>query len=102
MDPDTTSYLPDFAPNGTIVLSKGNVHVSGVVKGRYTVGALDSTGVGRGRIVIDDDIRYQTDPVVTPTSTDMLGLVAYRDVNIDGDKHKAPFRVDASMFAYKE
>lgn len=102
MDPDTTSYLPTFAPNGTIVLGKGNVHVSGIVKGRYTVGALDSTGVGRGRIVIDDDIQYQNDPVANPTSTDMLGLVAYRDVNIDGDKHKSTFRVDASMFAYKE
>ena len=101
-DPDTTTYIPDFAPNGALVLQRGNVHLKGVLDGRLTIGALDSSGgTSRGRIILDDDIRYQTDPRVDPSSDDVLGLVAYNDVNIDGDKTKSSFHMQASIFAYK-
>jgi hypothetical protein len=98
---DTTVDAGLFAPNGVIVLGHGNVYVKGVVKGRYTIGALDSTGgYATGRIIIDDDIVYARDPRVDPTSTDMLGLVAYHDINIGGDPNRTSFAVDASLFSY--
>jgi hypothetical protein len=101
-NPDTTTLLATFAPNGAVVNGKGNIYVKGTIQGRLTVGALDSSGgTARGRIIVQDDVRYQTNPVTTPTSTDMLGLVAYNDVNIDGDKTKTSFTVQASMYAYK-
>jgi hypothetical protein len=100
--PDTMKYLPDWAPNGTIVLGRGNVYLKGTVKGRYTIAALDSVGGSScGRVIITDDVVYQTDPRTNPTSTDMLGIVAYNDVNIAGDVTKAGFNVQASMFSYK-
>jgi hypothetical protein len=100
--PDTTRYLPTFAPNGTIVLGRGNVYLKGTVKGRYTIGALDSIGgTSSGRVIVTDDIRYNSDPRTDLTSTDMLGIVAYNDVNIAGDNTKTSFRVDASAFSYK-
>jgi hypothetical protein len=99
--PDTTRYLPTFAPNGTIVLGRGNVYLKGTVKGRYTIGALDSIGgTSSGRVIVTDDIRYNSDPRTDLTSTDMLGIVAYNDVNIAGDNTKTSFRVDASAFSW--
>jgi hypothetical protein len=102
MDPDTTTYLPTFAPNGAVVNGKGNIYIKGTLKGRLTLGALDSSGgTSRGRIIVQDDVRYNTNPLTDPTSMDMLGLVAYNDVAVDGDKSKSSFTVQASMYAYK-
>ncbi len=99
---DTMRYLPTWAPNGTIVLGRGNIYVKGTVKGRYTIAALDSVGGSScGRVIVTDDIRYQNNPRTDPTSTDMLGMVAYNDVNIAGDNTKTSFTVEASMFSYK-
>jgi len=100
---DTMKYLPTWAPNGTIVLGRGNIYVKGTVKGRYTVAALDSvTGTSSGRVIVTDDIRYQTNPRTTPSSTDMLGIVAYNDVCISGSTTKTSFYVDATMFSFKK
>ncbi len=102
--PDTTSLLSTFAPNGTIVLnnSNGTVHVQGTVKGRYTVGALDTTGAAHGNVVIDNDILYATDPRTNPASTDMLGIVAYNGITIaDNTATSGPnFTVMAALFSY--
>jgi len=101
--PDTTSYLPTFSPNGAIVLGAGtgNIFVDGTVKGRYTIGSLDSTGgASKGRVVITGDLKYATNPLTSPTATDMLGIVAWNDVNIK-DNGAAQFHVQASLFSYK-
>ena len=105
-NPDTTSLLTDFAPNGAIVLnnSNGTVHVQGIVKGRYTVGSIDTTNATRGKVVIDNDIRYNTDPRTTPSSTDMLGVVAHRTITIaDNSATMGPnFTVMAALFSYAD
>jgi hypothetical protein len=103
-NPDTTSLLSTFAPNGAIVLNNSNatLHVKGTVKGRYTVGAIDTQNTSRGKVVIDDDIRYATDPRVDPTSTDMLGIVAHSNITIkDNSATSDPnFTVMAALFSY--
>jgi hypothetical protein len=103
-NPDTTSLLSTFAPNGAIVLNNSNgvLHVEGTVKGRYTVGSLDTTALTKGQIMIDNDIRYQTDPRIS-TSTDMLGIVAHNNITIRDNTATSGtpnFTVMAALFSY--
>jgi len=105
-NPDTTRLLSTFAPNGAIVLnnSNGTLHVKGMVKGRYTVGAIDTTSTSRGKIIVDDNIRYQTDPRTNPSSTDMLGIVAHSNITIKDNTATGggpDFTVMAAMFSYQ-
>jgi hypothetical protein len=99
--PDTAVYLPSFAPNGAITLAQntGNIFVEGTIKGRYTIGSLDSSSGSRGRIIVTGDIRYHTNPEITPSSTDMLGLVAYNEI-ILADNGAPSFTIHGSMFSY--
>jgi hypothetical protein len=103
--PDTTALLSSFAPNGAIVLnnSAGKMHVKGLVKGRYTIGAIDTQSASRGQVVIDDDVRYNTDPRTNPASTDMLGIVANRNITIADNTLTGGgpnFTVMAALFSY--
>jgi hypothetical protein len=103
-NPDTTTLASAFAPNGAIVLNNSNgvLHVEGTVKGRYTVGSLDTTHASRGQIMIDNDIRYQTDPRIS-TSTDMLGIVAHNNITIRDNTATSGtpnFTVMAALFSY--
>ncbi len=103
--PDTTVLASTFSNNGAIVLrnSSGKIHVQGMVKGRYTIGAVDSTGV-RGKIKIENNITYSSDPRTDPTCTDMLGLVAYDSIII-ADNHVTNgnnVTVMASLFSYNK
>ncbi len=104
-NPDTTSLLSTFAPNGTIVLNNSNgvLHVQGTVKGRYTIGSLDTTATSKGTIMIDNDIRYNTDPRVNSASTDMLGIVAHNSITIKDNtatSGTSDFTVMAALFSY--
>jgi len=102
-DPDTTVYLPDFAPNGAIALGArhtGNVYVSGVVRGRYTIASLDTQVASQGRVFITGNLTYQNDPQVDPSSTDMLGIIAYNDIQVQ-DNNAPLFTIHASMFSFR-
>jgi hypothetical protein len=100
-NPDTTSYIPSFSPNGAIVLSgKGNVHVDGVLKGRVTIGSVN-TAPQKGKVFIAGDLVYNTDPTIDPSSTDMLGIVAYDEINI-ADNGAELFKVNGSLFSYSK
>jgi hypothetical protein len=103
--PDTTVLASALAPNGAIVLnnSAGKLHVQGLVKGRFTVGAIDTQSTSRGKVVIDDNITYNTDPRTTPGSTDMLGIVANQSITIADNTasgHGPNFTVMAALFSY--
>ena len=103
-NPDTTSLLSTFAPNGAIALNNSNgvLHVEGTVKGRYTIGSLDTQSTSRGTIMIDNDVRYTTDPRTNPGSTDMLGIVAHNSITIKDNSATmgANFTVMAALFSY--
>ncbi|OQX85109.1 MAG: hypothetical protein B6D63_02915 [Candidatus Latescibacteria bacterium 4484_7] len=64
-------------PSNGVIYVNGKAQVEGVVKGQVTVGC-------DGDIEIMDNLTYYTDPRVDPTSTDLLGLVAERNVYMDG------------------
>jgi len=103
--PDTTMLASAFSSNGAIVLknSTGIIHIQGTVKGQYTVGAVDTNGSSRGKVDIENNITYNTDPRTDPTSTDMLGIVANSDITIM-DHHTTNgnnVTVMASLFSYR-
>jgi hypothetical protein len=86
-----------FAPNGAIFAENANLRVKGRVKGKYTIGA---DGSSRGKVYLDDDLFYNTDPQVNPNSQDMLGIVAKDDIIItDNAANNNNIRVQASIYS---
>jgi hypothetical protein len=68
-----------FAPNGAINFANAEVHLTGTVKGRYTISTSGTSG-NQGSVFLDNDIVYNTNPLTNPNSTDMLGIVAQQNV----------------------
>lgn len=88
-----------FAPNGAIFAENSELRIKGRVKGRFTIGA-SGTGGDRGKIYLDDDVYYNTDPQVNPNSQDMLGIVAQRDIEITNNAaNNNNIRVQASIYS---
>ncbi|MCL4540222.1 MAG: hypothetical protein M1378_11615 [Bacteroidetes bacterium] len=99
MSQDSTVPLSTLSSNGVIYVSKGNVHVSGVVSGKATVVADGSSGGGYGNVYIDGNITYEHDPTKGP-SNDMLGLVANNNVTIaETSPPMQNINIDAAVFA---
>ena len=93
--------LTTFTPNGVIYADGTNVHVSGVLSGRVTIGAGGVTGKGKqGNIYIDGGITYAHDPR-TGASTDILGLVAENNILIADNTANSGQSIDiqASVFS---
>ncbi len=72
--PDVTVPLTTLAPNGVIYVEKGNVFVQGTLNGRLSIVAAGKDKKA-GSINITGDVKYNTDPRIDPTSTDMHGLI---------------------------
>jgi hypothetical protein len=68
--------LNSLANNGVIFVEKGNINVKGTLNGQATIVASKKGKSGCGNIYQLDDVKYNNDPRVDPTSTDMLGMVA--------------------------
>lgn len=97
----TWSYAlaSSFAPNGTIYAEDATLRIKGDVKGQYTV-AVSGTGGERGKVYLDDDIYYHTNPQTNPNSTDMLGIVALRDVVItDNTNNNNSITIQAAVYS---
>lgn len=99
---DTTVLLSTFAPNGVIFVDKGNIFLKGVVDGKYTIVADQSSGTSTGNVYIDDDIVYESNPLTNPNTDDMLGIVCSNNVLIsDNAQNRSSVNIDASLFSYK-
>jgi hypothetical protein len=96
-------YLPTAAPNGLIYAKDMVVHLQGVVKGRYTLGCSSSSySTGKGSIWLDDDITYNTNPQVDPSSTDLFGIIAENYVWItENNANHHDINIQASIFSEK-
>jgi hypothetical protein len=92
-----TAYLPTAAPNGIILMDKGNIHMQGTVSGAYTVGCTGSSSTGT--VYLDDDIVYQHNPKTDPTCTDMLGIVTQNKCLItDNTANSHDININASIY----
>jgi hypothetical protein len=97
-----TSYsAKSLAPNGVIFIKDPlAVRVQGTVKGQYTVAV--SGPQNKGNIYIDDDIKYSSNPVTNPNSTDVLGLVSKNNVIItQNPANNKDVIIQASIFCEK-
>lgn len=79
-DPYTSVLGSDLTSNGIIFVNEAKVRIEGVVKGRYTVAIAGTGHDDKGTVYLDNNITYNTDPQVNKNSTDMLGIVAERNV----------------------
>lgn len=97
--PFDTLYLPTAAPNGLIFVENGTVRMQGTISGAYTVACSGTSGT-RGTIYLDDDVKYKNDPRTDPTSIDMLGIVAQKQVLItDNTPNRNDIIIQASIYA---
>ena len=92
-----------LAPNGVIYLGGtfkdkyGNnldldMRLKGTVAGQYTVAS-------EGNVWLDDDIVYNTNPEIDPTSTDLLGICAKDYVWMtDNTPNRSDINIQAAIF----
>ena len=98
--PDVTVPLNTLAPNGVIYVEKGNVFIKGTLNGQLSVIA---TGKGtEGTIHITGDVKYNKDPRIDPTSTDMLGLIGAEKVQLDFDPTRGDIDIQASIYSQED
>jgi len=92
----TRVAISTLAPNGVLYVKKGDVFIKGKLNGKVTLMAQkDGTG---GIIHISDDIVYNKNPLIEP-STDMLGLVAQEQIQLDLDPGRGDVDIHASMYS---
>lgn len=95
----TPVALSTFAPSGNIAMVNGALHVEGTIKGQVSITSTvdpstttPSSTVGAS--YVEGNLRYETDPLTTPSSTDMLSLVSAGDLTINA----LPMRMDGTFF----
>jgi Tfp pilus assembly protein PilX len=89
-----TNQNMSLPSNSALFVTDGNVTVSGTLNGKLSIGT-------NRNIIIPNNILYHEDPRTVPTTQDVLGLIAERDVLIS---HSAPnnLEIDASIMALGE
>jgi hypothetical protein len=94
----TYKLASTFTPNGVISFSNTEVHLSGTVKGRYTLVTSGSSG-NQGSVFLDDNVVYYSDPATNPSTTDMLGIVAQNNIVItDNTVNNSNIKIQATMY----
>ena len=94
--PPTAYLLSSLANNGILFAQNAVLRIQGTIKGMYTVGS-------NKRIYIDNDIVYNTDPRIDPTSTDLFGIVTEKDVLVtDTPVNHDGVNIHASIFCKTE
>lgn len=94
--------LNTLAPNGVIYVEKGNVYIQGTLNGKISIVASQKGDMNAGMIHITDDLRYNKNPLLDPTSTDMLGLIAEKNAQVDFNETTGDFDLHASIYSQKD
>ena len=76
----TTTALTTYAPNGVIAFEGAVLRVKGTVNGQASISCITNGGGLGGKVFIDDDIKYKTNPLTNPSSTDLLGIIATKEI----------------------
>lgn len=97
-DANTTVETSSFAPNGVIFADEAVVRIKGTVEGQFTVGVSGTSA--KGKVFLDDDIVYKTNPQTNPNSSDLLGIVAENDVMITNNAaNNSDINIHASIYS---
>ena len=99
---NTVVYLPSAAPNGLIYAKDCVVRLKGTVKGQYTLGCSTNMSAGKGTIYLDDNIVFDKDPRIYPTSSDLLGICAENNVYItENAANNSNININGSIYCEK-
>lgn len=98
----TTTALSTYAPNGVIVFEGAVLRVKGIVNGSYSLSALANGSNQGGRIFIDADITYKVNPLSNPMSTDLLGLIATKEIYVANTAANNSGGVDIQATLYSQ
>ena len=99
---NTVVYLPSAAPNGLIFAKDCVVRLKGTVKGQYTLGCSTNLSAGKGTIYLDDNIVFDKDPRIYPTSSDLLGICAENSVYItENAANNSDINIHGSIYCEK-
>jgi hypothetical protein len=94
----TYKLASTFAPNGVISIVNAEVHLQGIVKGRFSL-AVSGTSGNTGNVYLDDNLVYYSDPLTNDKSTDMLGLIVKRNVIVtDNNANRSDIIINASIY----
>lgn len=93
----TTTTLAALAPNGVLMSNNGSLHIKGVINGKLTISATGSSGTD-GMVFIDSSVTYNTHPS-SGASSDMLGIVADRNILIEDNSNNTNVTLHASIFS---
>ncbi len=96
------TLLTTIAPNGVIYVNKGNVFIQGTLNGRLSVVAAKNGTAGAGQVHITEDVKYNKNPLIDPTSTDMLGLIAEGYVQVDFNPTTGDLDLHASIYSQQD
>lgn len=99
---EKTTPLTTLAPNGVIYVEKGNVYVEGTLNGQATIVATKKGTTSAGTVHIANSITYNKNPLVDPTSTDMLGLVGEQKVQVDFNSSRGDINIHASIYSQND
>jgi len=100
--PENVLYLPSAAPNGLIFAKDCIVRLKGTVKGQYTIAASSNFSSSKGTIYLDDDIVFDKDPKLYPSSNDLLGICAENSVFItENPQNNSHINIHGSIYCEK-
>ena len=103
-DTDSTLYLPAEATNGVIFVNNAVVRLKGTIRGQYTLGvSAPGSGAGadtsKGKIYLDDNIIYKSNPLQYPDSTDLFGICAETSILITKNAaNNSDIDIQAALF----
>lgn len=96
----TAYYGTTFAPNGVIFAQDAVLRLEGTVKGRYSIGVSGSSYYGKGKVFLDNDLLYSSNPKTNPGSTDLLGIVSQNDIMVtDNTANRSSIDIYASLYS---
>ncbi len=91
---DSTGNTDIDLTNGVISSANNkDVHVKGTLEGQVTL-------LSGGHIWVDDDVLYKHNPLTDPTASDMLGLIAKKNVYVtDNTANRSNCTINATVMA---
>ncbi len=98
----TTTPLSTYATNGVIVFEGAILRVKGTVSGQVSLSCITNGGGAGGRVLIDDDIKYLNNPLTNPASTDVLGLIATKEILVANTTPNNTGGVDIQAALYSQ
>jgi hypothetical protein len=96
-----TTAITTIAPNGRIYVEGGNIYTKGTVNGNVTITATTKGYSSYGNIYQVDNLQYQNNPITNSSSTDMLGMIAEKNIRIQSNSQTngKDIVTQASMYA---